>query len=50
MALALSVCPSICGWKAVLRLRDIPSASVPRFQKSEVNRDPLSDTILLGSP
>jgi len=34
----------------VLRLRDIPSASVTRFQKSEVNRDPLSDTILLGSP
>ena len=48
--MALSVCPSVCGWKAVLRLRDIPSASVTRLQKSEVNRDPLSDTILLGSP
>ena len=28
----------------------ISRASVTRFQKSEVNRDPLSDTILLGSP
>jgi len=34
----------------VLRLCDIPSASVTGLQKSEVNRDPLSDTILLGSP
>jgi len=50
VALALSVCLSICGWKAVLRLRDIPSASVTHFQKSEVNRDPLSDIILLGNP
>jgi len=34
----------------VLRLRDIPSASFTHLPKSEVNRDPLSDTILLGSP
>jgi len=34
----------------VLRLHDILSASVTCFQKSEVNKVPLSDTILLGSP
>jgi len=50
VVLALSVCPFVCGWKAVLRLRDILSASVTCFQKSEVNRDSQSDIIMLGSP
>jgi len=50
VTLALSICPSVSGWKAVLKFRDIPSTFITHFQKSEVNRDPLSDTILLGCP
>ena len=34
----------------MLRFRDIPRALVIRSQNPEVNSDPLSDTMLLGSP
>jgi len=50
VASARSVCPSFCRWNAVLRLHDILSASDTCFQKSEVNKVPQSDTMLLGSP
>jgi len=50
MALVRSVCPSVCGWKAVQRLRSIPSFPVVSFHRSEVNSVPLSVMISCGSP
>jgi len=34
----------------MVRFCDIPRASVMRLQKSDVNSDPLSDTMLAGNP
>ena len=43
-------CPFVCGWKAVLRSRHIPRASWKAFQKWDVNCDPRSDIIGIGTP
>jgi len=50
MALVLSVCQSVCGWKAVLSLHSIPNFPVVSFHRSEVNSVPLSVMISCGSP
>ena len=42
--------PSVCGWNAVDRLRDIPSLSVRAFPKCEVNQGSLSLIIWEGNP
>jgi len=49
MALLYSVCQSVCGWKAVLRLRSTPSFFVVSFHRFEVNSVPLSVMISCGS-
>ena len=48
--LVSSVCPSVCGWNAVLNLLSIPNCLVVSFHKSDVNMDPLSVMMSLGSP
>jgi len=50
MALVLSVCPSVCGLKAVLSLRLIPNFPVVSFHRSKVHSVPLSVMISCGSP
>jgi len=50
MALVHSVCPSVCGWKAVLSLRSIPNFPDVSFHRSEVNSVPLSVMISCGNP
>ena len=50
IAFVLSVCPSVCGWKAVLNHLSIPKFFVVSFHNSEVNRLPLSVMISLGIP
>jgi hypothetical protein len=50
IALILSICPSDSGWNAVLRFLEVPIASITFFQNWEVNKDPQSDIMLLGSP
>jgi len=50
MALVRSVCPSVCGWKAVLSVRSIPNFPLVSFHRSEVNSVPLSVMISCGSP
>jgi len=50
MVLVRSVCPSVCGWKAVLSLRLIPNFPVVSFHRSEVNSVPLSEMISCCCP
>jgi len=50
MALVRSVSPSVCGLKAMLSLRSIPSFPAVSFHRSEVNSVPLSVMISCGSP
>jgi hypothetical protein len=45
-----SVCPSVSGWNEVLRFLVVPIASIIHVQKVEVNSDPQSKMMLLGSP
>jgi hypothetical protein len=45
-----SVYPSVSGWNEVLRFLVVPMASIIRVQKVEVNSDPRSEMMLLGSP
>jgi len=48
--LVRSVCLSVCVWNAVLNLLSIPNCLVVSFHKSDVNMDPLSVMMSLGSP
>ena len=48
--LDLSVCPSVCGWYAVLKSCSTPSNAQTNEEKAEVKIDPRSETIPLGSP
>jgi hypothetical protein len=41
---------SVSGWKAVLKFWEVPRAIIICFQKRDVNSNPLSEIILLGSP
>ena len=50
MALVLSVCPSVCGWKVRLSLRSIPNFPVVSFHRFEVKGVPLVVMISCGSP
>jgi len=43
-----SVCPSVCGWKAVDIHGRIASSPRNSFQVSEVNRESRSDTMSVG--
>jgi len=45
-----SICPSVCGWKAVLSLHSFPSFPLVSFHRPEVNIVPLSVMISCGSP
>jgi len=50
MALVRSVCPSVCGWKALLSPRSIPHPPVVSFHRSVMNSVPLLVLISCGSP
>jgi len=50
MVLVRSVCPSVCGWNAVLSRHSIPNFPVVSFNRSEVNGVPLSVMMSCGSP
>jgi hypothetical protein len=50
MALVHSVCPSVPGWKAVLRRGSSIRELHRCFQKREADCGPGSETIVSGSP
>jgi hypothetical protein len=50
MVFVRSVCPSISGWKAMLRRGSIFRELYRYFQKHEANYGPRSETIVSGSP
>ena len=50
VCIVLSVCPSVCGWYAVLKSSWVPIASCNFCQNLDVNWVPLSDTMDTGTP
>jgi len=46
----ISVCPSVCGWKAVDSFNTTPNIRQNSFQKADTNCGPWSETIDSGAP